>query len=273
MSELLKVAAGTAAALAGFYALSTRGRTGHPGLMDLQGWKFAHRGLHDGEKPENSMAAFRAALEGGYGIELDVHLLADGDLAVFHDSTLSRMTGEDLHIADLTTEDLPNHHLLGTQETIPTFRQVLDLFAGKAPMIIELKVDRENYAQLADAAVAMMAGYEGVYCMESFDPRAVHHLKKHHPQILRGQLTENYFRTEGCSLPGPLKWALKSQVLNFLTQPDFIAYNDRDRKCLSNALAVQLWGLQGVSWTLRTQADFDAATADGWLPIFEHFTP
>jgi len=122
-----------AVALGGLYVLSTQGRTGHPGLSALQGWNYAHRGLHDAEKPENSMAAFRAALENGYGIELDIHLIKDGNLAVIHDTSLLRTTGRDGKITDLTTEDLANYHLNGTQETIPTFRQVLELFAGKAP--------------------------------------------------------------------------------------------------------------------------------------------
>ena len=88
------------------YILSLRGRTGHPGLKDLQGHRYAHRGLHDGEKPENSLAAFRAAVNHGFGIELDVHLLKDGSLAVIHDSLLKRTTGAEGKVEDLTQEEL-----------------------------------------------------------------------------------------------------------------------------------------------------------------------
>ena len=271
MSNLVKGIFAGAVALGGLYVLSTQGRTGHPGLADLRCWKYAHRGLHDDEKPENSMAAFRAALEAGYGIELDIHLIKDGNLAVIHDSSLLRVTGADKKITDLTTEELSKYHLNGTEETIPTFRQVLELYAGKAPLIIELKEDG-NAEALVDAAVKAMEGYDGPYCMESFDPRCVHILKKKYPHIIRGQLTENYFRT-GSKLPAPIKWALKNQVLNFWTMPDFVAYKYRDLNTLSNILVRKFWGVEGVTWTLQTQEEFDDATAKNWIPIFENFKP
>ena len=272
MKTLIKTAVAGAVALGGLYVLSTQGRTGHPGLEGLRGWKYAHRGLHDETRPENSMAAFRAALENGYGIEFDIHLISDGNLAVMHDGSLLRTTGSDVQISALTTEELKNYHLCGTEETIPTFRQVLDLFAGKAPLIIELKADGDNQEALVDAAVKSMEGYEGPYCMESFDPRCVHWLKKKYPHILRGQLTENYFVT-GSKLPAPLKWALKNQALNFATQPDFVAYHCKHRHTFSNRLARDFWGIAGVTWTLKSQEELDAAVAEGWLPIFEGFRP
>lgn len=271
MERIVKGIFAGAVTLGGLYVLSTQGRTGHPGLAALQGWKYAHRGLHDAEKPENSMAAFRAALENGYGIELDIHLIKDGNLAVIHDTSLLRTAGSEGKITDLTTEELCNYHLNGTEETIPTFRQVLDLFAGKAPLIIELKCD-DNAEALVDAAVKAMDGYEGPYCMESFDPRCIYILKKKYPHIIRGQLTEDYFRT-GSKLPAPLKWALKNQVMNFMTMPDFVAYKYRDLDVLSNRLVRRFWGVAGVTWTLKTQEKLDDAVAKGWLPIFEDFKP
>ena len=262
--------AGTAA-LGGLYVLSTQGRTGHPGLGVLKTFKYAHWGLHDTEKPENSMAAFRAALESGYGIEFDIHLIRDGNLAVIHDAALLRTTGQEGIITDLTTEDLRRYHLNGTAETIPTFRQVLELFSGKAPLIIELKSDG-NPEALVDAAVKAVEDYAGPYCMESFDPRCVYILKKKYPHIIRGQLTEDYFRS-GSKLPAPLKWALKNQVLNFLTMPDFVAYKYRDIRTFSNRLVRDFWGVAGVTWTLRSQEELDDAIAENWIPIFENFKP
>ena len=271
MDKLIKDAFAGAATLSALYILSMQGRTGHPMLSSLQGWKYAHRGLHDAQKPENSMAAFRAALEKGYGIELDIHLLKDGNLAVIHDTSLLRTTGKEGKITDLTTEELANYRLENTEETIPSFRQVLDLFAGKAPLIIELKAD-DNAQALVDAAVKAMEGYEGPYCMESFDPRCIHILKKMYPHIIRGQLTEDFFHSES-KLPAPLKWMMKHQVLNFLTLPDFVAYNYRDLDAISNTIVRKFWGVAGVTWTLRTQEEFDDATRKGWIPIFENFNP
>ena len=82
-----------------------------------------------------------------------------------------------MNITDLTTADLSNYRLEGTDETIPTFHQVLDLFAGKAPLIIEIKEDG-NCREVVNAAVNAMEGYEGPYCMESFHPKCVYELKK-----------------------------------------------------------------------------------------------
>ena len=254
------------------YILSTRCRRGHPELKNLQGWKFAHRGLHGPGCPENSLAAFREARDMGYGVELDVHLLSDGNLAVIHDSQLLRMTGQEAKVEDLTTERLSDFRLAGTNETIPEFRQVLELYNGRAPLIVELKVSGNNYAKLCRKTCEMLDGYKGVYCIESFDPRCVYWLKKHRPDVLRGQLTENYFKRKN-KLPFVLKFLLTHQMLNFLTKPDFVAYRQEDDATLSYWLVRKLWGAYGVSWTLGNRGDYDRAVASGLIPIFENFIP
>ena len=258
--------------LALLYIGSLGGRTGHRGLKDLQGWSYAHRGLHGKGIPENSMAAFRAALDHGFGIEFDLHLLKDGNIAVIHDSLLKRTTGAEGRIEDLTTEDLKNYRLEGTEEAIPTFRELLDLYAGKAPLIVELKPVNGNHAKLAETVCNMLQDYPGVYCIESFDPRCVAWLKKNRPQIIRGQLSENFFRSDP-KMSLPLKLLLSTLVDNIATQPDFVAYKFSDRKNLSVFLCRKLFKLQGITWTLRSKEDYDTAVKEGWLPIFENFIP
>lgn len=255
------------------YVLSTLCRKGHKGLEALRGWSYAHRGLHGNGIPENSMAAFRAALEGGYGIELDVHLLKDGSLAVFHDGTLDRTTGKSGRVEDLTASDLPNYPLEGTDELIPLFSQVLELFDGKAPMIVELKPVGGNHAALTKAVCDLLDSYHGVYCLESFDPRCIYWLKKHRPDLIRGQLTENFVANQKSPLPMVLKLILTHQLENFIIRPDFVAYKFADRKTLSMFLARKLWGAQGVTWTLKTPAEHEAAVSEGYLPIFEGYRP
>lgn len=255
------------------YVLALRGRTGHPGLAELRKWKYAHRGLHDETLPENSMAAFRAALEHGYGIELDVHLLKDGNLAVIHDSSLKRTAGADVMIEDLETGDLARYRLGGTGEIIPEFRQVLELYAGKAPLIVELKPAGNNAAALTEATCRMLDGYRGAYCLESFDPRCVLWLKQHRPELIRGQLSGNYFRFGSKKLPGVLKFILTHQLENFLVLPDFVAYRYEDRKTLGNLIVRKLWGVQGVTWTLQNPDEHETAVSEGWIPIFEHYEP
>lgn len=255
------------------YALSVRGRTGHKALHTLRGWGYAHRGLHGEGVPENSMAAFRKALEGGYGIELDVHLMADGELAVIHDASLKRTAGADRNIEDMTAQELTQYPLEGTAETIPLLRDVLALCDGKAPMIIELKPVNDNHALLAQTACKLLDGYKGAWCIESFDPRCIHWLKENRPEVIRGQLVENFVRNKRSPLPFKFKLILTHQLENFLVQPDFVAYRFADRKTLGNALVRRLWGVQGVAWTIRSQADYDTAVKEGWLPIFEGFRP
>lgn len=255
------------------FLLSTMGRSGHKDLPKLRGWYYAHRGLHGNGVPENSMDGFRRALEKGYGVEFDVHLLKDGGLAVIHDSGLKRTTGADGAVEDLTVQELGNYRLEGTDETIPTFQQVLALFDGKVPLIIELKAEHGNHAALAEAACKALEGYEGAYCIESFDPRCILWLRKNRPDIIRGQLAANFLGS-GSSGRGPvLDFVLTNLMMNFLTQPDFIAYKFQDRKGLAPRICDKFWRIQSVSWTLRKQEELDAAVAEGSLPIFEYFEP
>ena len=261
------------AALCGTAAFLLMGRNGHKDLPKLRGWNYAHRGLHGEGRPENSMSAFRAALDRGYGIELDIHLLKDGNLAVIHDSLLKRTTGAEGKIEDLTTEELTQYRLEGTEETIPTFRQVLDLFAGKAPLTVELKPEGGNHAALCQAACDMLDTYEGLFCLESFDPRCIRWLKKNRPDLIRGQLTD-YFVGKANNLNPALAFLLSHNMLNFLGRPDFVAYRYSCRgKTPTNWVCEKVLGMQAVTWTLKSQEEHDDALSDNLIPIFEDYLP
>ena len=252
--------------------LSQGGRKNHPGLEYLKGFSYAHRGLHGNGVPENSMKAFALAKEKGYGIELDIHLLKDGTLAIMHDSALKRTTGSDGVIEDLTSEDLTSYHLEGTEETIPLFKDVLELYDGAAPIVVELKPYGNNYNALSAKAAEMLDKYKGKFCVESFDPRCILWIKKHRPDYVRGQLSENFFKGP-TNLPGILKFILTYTLENFLTRPDFVAYNFDHRKKLTVAIWKKLWKLQPVSWTIKSEEDYKTAVEEGWIPIFEGFEP
>lgn len=258
--------------LMGLYTLSTRCRKGHPGLRKLRSWAYAHRGLHDGTHPENSLSALRAAVGQGYGVEVDVHLLRDGNLAVIHDSSLLRTTGAEGQIEQLDSQDLWNYHLEGTAELIPTFREVLDVINGRVPMIIELKVVGDNYKALCEAVCRRLEHYKGVYCIESFDPRCVRWFRENRPDIIRGQLVENYFKSKA-KISWILKVLLTCQMMNFLTLPDFVAYKFDDRKHFSNLLVKKIWGAARVSWVITDKTQYQIARREGWMPIFENFKP
>ena len=260
-----------AAAAAGF-VWTGAGRTGHPAWAELCKWRYAHRGYHDKPAvPENSIPAFRRAIEHGWGAELDVHLLKDGTLAVFHDSDLMRCTGEEGIIEDLTLEELQNLRLEGTDEHVPLFDEVLEMFEGVAPLIIELKTYGGNHMALAEAVCRRLDSYEGDFCIESFDPRAMGDVRKLRPWICRGQLAQNFLKR--CEdLPMYQRILLTGLRLNVLSRPDFIAYRFEDRGDVFFRLCV-MTGVQEVDWTITSKEDMLTAEAEGALVIFERFDP
>ena len=242
---------------------------------DFDGWFYAHRGYHggkDSQAPENSLAAFERAVANGFGAELDVHLLKDGNLAVLHDSTLKRMCGRKGIVEDLTVQELGSCVLGKSDQTIPTFEQVLEVFGGKTPLIIELKPINNNADALTGAVCRVLENYKGVYCIESFDPRVLRWLKKNRPDILRGQLSMNYMKNRsGLSFVQAVigTWLMTS----FLTKPDFIAYRFSERRNLGNRFQLNIMKRRGAAWTLRTPEDMKTALSEGLLPIFENFAP
>lgn len=268
------LAAGAAAAAG--WCLLLRPRRNQPGWDRLQGARYAHRGLHDAAAgvPENSLAAFRRAAEAGFGAELDVHLMADGQLAVVHDSDLARVCGKAGCIEDLTAAELKDYPLQGTAETIPLLADVLPLFAGRTPLIIELKVERGNADALTDRVMEELADYAGDYCIESFHPAVLLRLKHRYPEVIRGQLSENFFRgSETGTVSRPAALVLTYLLSTCLTRPDFIAYRHEDRRNPSLRLMRRLYGVHEVGWTVRSQADMEALEKDGVTVIFENFLP
>ena len=275
MNKLAKIGMAGVGGL-GAYALLIKPRRNHPGWDALSGVRYAHRGLHDKRLgiPENSMAAFRRAVEHGFGAELDVHLMADGELAVVHDSSLKRVCGKQVRIEDLTAADLTDCTLLGTEETVPLLRDVLALFEGKTPLIIELKVSRGNAGDLTDAVMALLAGRKVTYCIESFHPGVLLRLKKKYPEVIRGQLSENFLKdAETANLSLPVRIMLTNLLTTALTGPDFIAYKWQDRDNPTLRLMKKLYGVHEVAWTVRDRGTMKALDKDGVISIFENFIP
>lgn len=261
------------AALFLLYLVLISGRKGHPGWETLNRYRYAHRGLHDKARgiPENSLAAFRRAAEHGFGAELDVHLTKDGRLAVIHDDSLLRTAGADVKASQLTAEELSEYRLEGTDEPIPFLEEVLPIFEGVAPLIIELKVEK-NAAALARATCELLDQHNTGCCIESFHPKAVRWLAKNRPGVCRGQLSQNFLK-ERSGLSWPAAFAMTHLLTGVLTAPDFIAYNLHHRHRRSLRLARKVWGVREVSWTVRTPEELAACEADGCLVIFEQFIP
>ena len=150
----------------------------------------AHRGIHDNKTvPENSLPAFKAAIEADCGIELDVQFTKDRKLVVFHDDDLNRMCGVDKLLIDVTYDELCEMRLLDTDERIPLLSEVLELVDGKVPLIIEMKNALHVIWELPRVLYSIMKDYKGVYAIESFNPIFLRKYKKFDRNIARGILS------------------------------------------------------------------------------------
>ncbi len=236
-------------------------------------WLYAHRGLHDneGEAPENSMLAFRKAVAVGYGIELDVQLTKDKVPVVFHDFTLKRVCGVEGKIKDFTYEELQQFHLCKSNETIPRFEEVLKEVNGQVPLIVEHKIEGTDIA-VCPIVDALLRDYKGLYCMESFNPLGVYWYRKNHKEVVRGQLSQDFSKGEE-EYRGPLYFALKHLLFNFLAKPDFIAFHHKHHKCVSRKICCSVYGNMSACWTIKSQEEFDEALNHFKIIIFDSFIP
>ena len=217
---------------------------------------YAHRGLHKEGVPENSLAAFEDACRAGFGIELDVQLSHDGEVMVFHDYTLIRMTGCDKKLCELDAKELMTLTLAGTDQTIPTLKQVLALVDGRVPLLVELKgesFDTSLCAKVAD----LLRDYKGAYCLESFNPLLIGNMKKEFPEAFCGLLYTNVCREK--KKKSALNLALTAMALNVVARPDFIAFDKADRDTLPVKITTQLFGAPKFVWTVRTQEEIGRA--------------
>ena len=233
---------------------------------------YAHRGLFDNNAaiPENSMKAFRRALEAGYGIELDVQLTKDGIPVIFHDFKLERMCGISEKVENLTYEQLRKLTLLNTEEKIPTLKEFLDMVDGQVPLIIELKIEWMNPA-LCPVVQKLLDDYKGVYCIESFNPLALIWYRINRKNIMRGQLSTN-FRLDG-NYKTPLHFCLTHLLTNWATRPDFIAYNYRFKNEPGRVICRKLFKNLAFAWTVKSQEELNSIKGDFDLFIFDSFIP
>ena len=255
------------------YLFAIKPRTsGQPDYRPLYGTYYAHRGLHDNEgaAPENSMAAFRKAVEGGYGIELDVQLTKDRIPVVFHDETLQRVCGVSGNVRDYTYEELQQFRLCKSEERIPLFADFLKLVDGQVPLIIEIKI-HEDVNTVCTKVDELLKDYQGVYCIESFHPMAVKWYKAHRPEVIRGQLSGDLSQP---GKPESFQYMLVHYLItNVFCRPDFIAYNHHNKNNLSREICRRGYGALSVAWTIKSQAELDRCRGDYDLFIFEGFIP
>jgi glycerophosphoryl diester phosphodiesterase len=270
-----------------------------PGIINRPDMKphlnvlYAHRGLHDNKSdaPENSMAAFLKAVSGGYGIECDVQLTKDKVPVIFHDFTLQRVArypegkipkdapltddasyGVKGKVIDYTYDELMEFHLLNSEEKIPRFEDFLKAVDGRVPLIIELKIELSDLS-VCGKVMELLKDYKGVYCIESFNPLGVFWFKRHYPHIVRGQLADEFCKDNPREFSGLRYYLLTHLLFNFLTRPDFIAFNRKYPKSLSMWLCRHLYKCTTAAWTIKSQEQLEKAKEDFDIFIFDSFIP
>ncbi len=228
---------------------------------------ISHRGLHGPGAPENSLAAFEAARDADYPIELDVHVLSDGEVVVFHDEQLLRATGEKGSLHSQTRDSLGRYRLFGTEQRIPTLAQVLDLVSGKVPLMVEIK---GRLPKRARHVHALLAKYSGEFAVQSFDPYTVAYFRDHAPEWPRGQLA-------GLIEGGPHsrfeRFATRRVLGALVSRPHFINYElkglpDPWLQGISRILDLPL-----VCWTVHNEAEKRKAEELGINYVFEGIRP
>lgn len=235
--------------------------------MELLRCDYAHRGLWREHIPENSLAAFAAAVRIGCGIELDLQLSKDGVVMVFHDDTLKRLCGVSGRIQDLTCAELKRLRLCGTAETIPSLSEVLSLVRGKVPLMLEIKGERADPI-LCQQAVHLMDAYMGPFGIVSFSPLILRWFKHYRPTYARGQLVTKITRHQRKGSRA-VNFLLSHLLLNLLSRPDFLSVNKRYRSRPVFRLCLSVLRIPCFVWTVRTPQERRLCRRQGFYSIYE----
>ena len=219
---------------------------------------IAHRGLWGYEIVENTISAYKNAIINGYPIEIDVHMSLDGELFVYHDDNLSRLTNHNGEIQNMHSNDVKSLVLNGSLETIPTLKETLCVIDGKVPILLEIK--NQKNSSIVERVLEEIKNYKGEIAVQSFNPLYIIKVKKLAPNVIRGILgtkekLENKFQS----------FIVKNMPLNFLAKPDFISYRHCDLPINTKKPL--------ICWTITSQVEYEKVKPFAKNIIFENFIP
>ena len=246
---------------------------GSASLEHMQGYHYTHRGYHDGNVniPENSLSSFVAAIEAGYGIELDVQLSSDKVPMVIHDADLDRICGVQGKVWDYTCAELQQMKLFGTDETIPTLAEALALIDGQVPILLEYKMDKVD-TDVCAYSHEILKDYDGPYAIQCFHPFALFWYRRNANDVPRGIIAKNFIREnrEKGEKSDIIDFLTTNLMLNVIGYPDFIAYDWQDADYFALKLT-RLMGAPTSTWTLKDPAHYEAVKGEFDLYTFEGF--
>lgn len=233
---------------------------------------IAHRGLHNQREAiiENSISAFRAAVEAGYAIELDLQVSSDGEAVVFHDLSLERLTSQRDAVSDRKARDLSKTRLRGSDDCIPLLAEVLDLVVGRVPLLIELKAWTRQIGRLEERTATLLRDYKGPFAVQSFNPFCIRWFRDFAPEIPRGLLSTHYRETYGYELSRRARFMLRHLLMAPMLRPDFIAYDVNALPAMAPSIARRL-GLPVLAWTVANEHQMKVGSAYADNIIFEGF--
>jgi glycerophosphoryl diester phosphodiesterase len=243
-------------------------------LAALTGRPIAHRGLHNAARGiiENTASAAVAAIAENYGIEADLQISADGEAMVHHDDALGRLTDGAGASRDLSAAALRRVPFRATADRMLTLGELIDLVAGRTPLLIELKSRFDGDPRLAARAAALLADYQGPVAVMSFDPAPVARLRDIAPKLARGIVAERRYAGAGW---GFLDSAQRRNLALLLhgpqTRPAFLAYRVHDLAAIVPRLVRGMFALPVLAWTVRGAEDRAMAARFADQVIFEGF--
>ena len=246
------------------------------GMESFKRVKYAHRGLHgdltgEGYAAENSLTAFERACRLGFGIELDVQLTRDGELVVFHDNTVDRVTGATGKVKDMTFAELRALKLSGTDDVIPTLEEVLRVVGGRVPLLVEMKETNFDHS-ISEATAKVLKCYEGPFIVESFSPLAFEAIRREMPGALCGFLADKHTSYEKTRTL--LHRLIQRCLLNFKCRPAFISLNRKTPKLFPIPFIKAVFKTPMIAWTVKSEAEEREAYENGFDGIiFEQYIP
>lgn len=230
---------------------------------------FAHRGLYNDSRPENSLAAIDAAVSAGFPIEIDVQVSSDGKAIVFHDWNLKKLTGRDERVRLLPSSEIRALRLLDTDQKVPVLEEVLDVIAGREAVLIEIK-NRKRPCALEPELARVLQTYRGPYAIQSFNPFSLGWFRKRYPEITRGQISCSFDTDDMAAWK---KKILSNYGMNWMSQPHFISHHWKQLPGMVPAFLNRFLNLPLMVWTVRNPEEMAAALKLGDNVFFEHFVP
>ena len=237
---------------------------------------IAHRGLHDAAAGviENTAGAMRAAIDGAYGIEVDLQISADGEAMVHHDDVLGRLTDGEGRLDGLTAAALQRVPFRESTERMLTLGELCDLVAGRVPVLLELKSRFDGDRRLPARVGAVLAGYRGPIAPMSFDPMQLNVLRHKSPLLPRGIVAAKYRQHPYWDrMPPWLRYGMGSLLPSLTARPLFVAYAIGDLPALAPLAARHILCLPLLTWVVRTPAERERADRYADQMIFEGFRP